>query len=206
MVSTDRIPAVPRLTRAESQTRNREQVLAAARDLFLRDGYRATSLAAVADAAGFSTGVVYSNFSGKPELALLVLQGIQAEHAETLRPVLDPTRSPAELADGLRAWAEDAIASGWPRFELEFALDTRTDPRMVAALVDRQRFAAGLVAATIRERLPEDVVAVLPLDAIADAVIDLIIGFAIRRLIDPEASLDRVESLLRGVLAIQAQP
>ncbi|MFI9386915.1 TetR/AcrR family transcriptional regulator [Kutzneria sp. NPDC052558] len=194
---------MPRLTRAETQTRNRDQVLAAARELFLRDGYRATSLAAVADAAGFSTGVVYSNFSGKPELALLVVQGIQAEHTASLRAVLDHTRTPGELARGLRDWAEDAFASGWPRFELEFALDTRADPRIVEAFVERQRYGAALVAEIIRERLPADLVAVLPLDSIADAVIDLLIGFAIRRLIDPAASLDRVESLLRATLAFE---
>ncbi len=195
---------MPRLTRAESQTRNREQLLRAARDLFLRDGYRATSLAAVADAAGFSTGVVYSNFTGKPELALLVLRGIQAEHTEALGPVLDPSGSPEELAAGLRAWAEDALASGWPRFELEFALDTRDDPRMVAAFVERQRYGAGLVATVIRDRFPASLVAALPVDAIADAVVDLLIGFAVRRLIDPDASLDQLEGLIRGVLSFPA--
>jgi AcrR family transcriptional regulator len=193
---------VPRLTRAESQTRNREQVLQAARDLFLRDGYRATSLAAVADAAGFSTGVVYSNFSGKPELALLVLQGIQAEHTEALGPVLDPSGPLEDLAAGLRAWAEDALASGWPRFELEFALDTRDDPRMVAAFVERQRYGAGLVSTVIRDRFPAPLVETLPVDAIADAIVDLLIGFAVRRLIDPDASLDQLEGLIRGVLTL----
>ncbi|MFC0438337.1 TetR/AcrR family transcriptional regulator [Kutzneria buriramensis] len=195
---------MPRLTRAESQTRNREQVLQAARDLFLREGYRATSLAAVADAAGFSTGVVYSNFTGKPELALLVLQGIQAEHTEALGPVLDPGRPPGELAAGLRAWAEVALASGWPRFELEFALDTRDDPRMVAAFVERQRYGAGLVSTVIRDRFPAELVEALPVDAIADAIVDLLIGFAVRRLIDPNASLDQLEGLIRGVLTFQA--
>jgi len=194
---------VPRLTRAESQTRNREQVLAAARELFLRDGYRATSLAAVADAAGFSTGVVYSNFSGKPELALLVVQGLQVEHADAVRIALDRARTPEALARGLREWAEAAFASGWPRFELEFALDTRADQQTVEFFVERQRYGANLVATIIRERLPAELTAVLPLDAIADAVIDLLIGFAIRRLVNPAASLDRVEHLLRATLALQ---
>jgi AcrR family transcriptional regulator len=203
MVSTGSIAAVPRLSRAESQTRNRVQVLKAARELFLRDGYRATSLAAVADAAGFSTGVVYSNFSGKPELALLVVQGLQAEHTEAVRAVADGTRTPEALARGLRDWAEAAFASGWPRFELEFALDTRTDPQTVEFFVERQRYGAGLVAAIIRERLPAELTAVLPLDAIADAVIDMLIGFAIRRLVDPAATLDRMETLLRATLAFQ---
>ena len=194
---------MPRLTRVETQNRNREQVLKAARELFLRVGYRAASLAAVADAAGFSTGVVYSNFTGKPELALLVLDVIQDEYLGSLKDVFDPTRPGEQVARALRDWAEKALDSGWPRFELEFALDTRTDPRMVAALVESQQEAARMVAAAIRDRLPAELVAVLPLDAIADGVVDLIIGFAIRRLIDPAASLDRLESLLRAALAFR---
>ncbi|MGW4485123.1 TetR/AcrR family transcriptional regulator [Amycolatopsis sp. NPDC004368] len=193
-----------RLSRAESQNRNREHVLQVARTLFLSGGYRATSLAAVADAAGFSTGVVYSNFSGKPELALQVLHGIQAEQAEALAPLLDHTQAPGELARGLREWAEQALASGWPRFELEFALDTRADPAMVAAIAERQRFAAHLVTRALRRHLPEDLQSVLPLTALADAVVDLMIGFAVRRLIDPDASLDQLETLLRAVLGFRS--
>jgi AcrR family transcriptional regulator len=194
---------VPRLTRAEAQSRNREQVLRAARQLFLRVGYHATTLAAVADAAGFSTGVVYSNFSGKPELALLVLRDIQAEQLGALHDVMAPAQDPSSLAQSLRGWAEEALDSGWPRLELEFALDARTSPAMVAALVDRQRAASDAVAAIIRDQLPELLADALPLPAIADAVIDLVIGFAIRRLINPAASFDGLERLLRDALALR---
>lgn len=195
---------MPRLTRAEAQSRNREQVLRTARQLFLRVGYHATTLAAVADAAGFSTGVVYSNFSGKPELALLVLQDIQAEQLGALHNVMAPAQDdPSLLAQALRGWAEEALDSGWPRLELEFALDARTNPSMVAALVDRQRAASDAVAAIIRGQLPEALADALPLPAIADAVIDLVIGFAIRRLINPAASFDGLERLLRDALALR---
>lgn len=192
------------MSRAEAQSRNREQVLRAARELFLRDGYNATSLATVADAAGFSTGVVYSNFTGKPELALLVLQDIQAEQLGALQSVMAPAQDPSRLAQALRGWAEEALDSGWPRLELEFALDARANPATVAALVARQRAASDVVAAIIRDQLPESLAEVLPLPAIADAVIDLVIGFAIRRLINPAASFDGLEGLLREALALRA--
>ena len=195
---------MPRLTRAEAQSRNREQVLRAARELFLRDGYHTTTLAAVADAAGFSTGVVYSNFTGKPQLALLVLRDIQAEQTGELQAAMASSQAPSHLAHALRRWAEEALDSGWPRLELEFALDVRANPAMVAALVDWQRAASNLVAALIRTQLPASLADALPLPAIADAVIDLVIGFAIRRLINPAASFDGLEQLLNEALALRA--
>jgi AcrR family transcriptional regulator len=53
----------------------RETVLNAARDLILRDGFAQTSVRAIASAAGLTTGAIYSNFSGKPEiLGILLLE------------------------------------------------------------------------------------------------------------------------------------
>lgn len=46
----------------------RTDVLAAATELFLAQGYQATTLDQVAERAGFTKGAVYSNFGGKPEL------------------------------------------------------------------------------------------------------------------------------------------
>ena len=193
--------AMPRLTRAESQTRNRELVLKAARELFLRDGYQATSLSAVADAAGFSTGVVYSNFSGKSELALLVVREIQAEQLAELRAAITRQLPVDELITRFRAWAERAADSGWPRLDLELALETRTDPEFVAAEAARQRSVVADVAEMLRTVLPGSLADSLPLEPIADALVNLAIGFAIRRLIDPKASLDRLEALARGFIS-----
>jgi AcrR family transcriptional regulator len=63
-----------RYTREESQARTRAQLLRAADRLFLRDGYVATSLAAIAEEAGLTKGAVYSNFESKEDLFLAVLQ------------------------------------------------------------------------------------------------------------------------------------
>lgn len=50
-----------------------ERVVAAATDLFLRDGYGATSLEAVAAAAGVSKRTLYARFSGKAALLQVVV-------------------------------------------------------------------------------------------------------------------------------------
>jgi AcrR family transcriptional regulator len=63
-----------RLSRTEAQRATRRDLLRAASRLFLRDGYVATSLANSADEAGVTKGAVYSNFAGKEELFLALLQ------------------------------------------------------------------------------------------------------------------------------------
>ena len=59
-----------RLTRAEQSERNRGLVLAAARRVFLARGYHGATLEQIADEAGFSKGVVYSQFESKADLFL----------------------------------------------------------------------------------------------------------------------------------------
>ena len=63
-----------RVTRAESKTRTRAELLHAANRLFLRDGFVAASLGAIAEEAGLTKGAVYSNFDSKEELFLELLE------------------------------------------------------------------------------------------------------------------------------------
>src|SRR6476659_10034510 len=79
-----------RLTRAEQGERNRGLVLAAARRVFVAKGYAGATLEAIAEEAGFSKGVVYSQFEGKADLFLALLEGrIDARAAENERTVAD---------------------------------------------------------------------------------------------------------------------
>jgi AcrR family transcriptional regulator len=68
-----------RFTRLESKARTRAELLRAANRLFLRDGYAATSLGAIAEEAGLTKGAVYSNFESKEDLFLVVLQQATAD-------------------------------------------------------------------------------------------------------------------------------
>ena len=63
-----------RLSRPEQVHRNRGLVLEAARRVFLERGYAGATLEAIAEEAGFSKGVVYSQFAGKPDLLLALLE------------------------------------------------------------------------------------------------------------------------------------
>ena len=189
------------LTRSETQRRNREHVLEVARRLFLRDGYAATSLAAVAEEAGISTGVVYSNFSGKSGLALAVLREIEAEQIERLTSGIAAAGNASDKLAVFDAWAEDALTSGWPRLELDFALDHRDDPELVLAEGRRHESLVRLIVAEIGPLLPESLRTPAVEHAVADAVMNLAIGSAVRRIIDPKATVSELLGVLRALVS-----
>lgn len=64
--------------RRERARDNRRAVVAAARELFERDGFRPTTLAAVADHAGVSVKGLYKSFGSKAELAKAVFDHVIA--------------------------------------------------------------------------------------------------------------------------------
>src|SRR5579859_2908331 len=63
-----------RLRRVEQTERNRGRVLAAAREAFMDRGYHGATLEQIAEAAGFSKGVVYSQFASKADLFFSLLE------------------------------------------------------------------------------------------------------------------------------------
>src|SRR4029450_12282546 len=94
-----------RLTRAEKSVQTRAQLMASARQLFLRRGFHAASLELVAEEAGFTIGAVYSRFGSKADLFLAILDEhidrIVAEVAQVAE-VDQPLGAHAELLAGRR--------------------------------------------------------------------------------------------------------
>src|SRR3954452_9089903 len=92
-----------RLTRAETQERNRAKVLSAARDEFIERGFRDAKIDTIAERAELTRGAVYSNFPGKRALYFAVLAEAAAEAPD---PGYVPTARTAggALADFARAW------------------------------------------------------------------------------------------------------
>jgi AcrR family transcriptional regulator len=98
-----------RLTREESKARTRADLLRAARRLFLRNGFVATSLADIAEEAGLTKGAVYSNFESKEDLFLALLAGDAARPyaaQEELAPSDTTVAKGADVMARATAWAE----------------------------------------------------------------------------------------------------
>lgn len=67
-------PASRRMSRAQRKEMTRELLLDAAIDVFAEKGYHGASLDDVAEAAGFTKGAVYSNFTRKSDLFRALLE------------------------------------------------------------------------------------------------------------------------------------
>lgn len=106
-------PRAQRLGREERREQTRAQLLDAAERVFAREGYRGASVVAIAEEAGYSHGAVYSNFKGKEDLFLvLVEERIDARLARVY-----------EAADG----------------ELSRGIEPREAARRFLAILDQER-------------------------------------------------------------------
>jgi AcrR family transcriptional regulator len=152
----------PRLTRVEQSQRNRGLVLAAARRAFLARGYHGASLEQIADEAGFSKGVVYSQFESKADLFLALLeQRIEERAEENARFVETLVAGDGCSADqGLRALAEhdarrEHADAEWGLLLTEFRVHAARDPELnlrYAGLHERTVAGVARVVATIYEQ------------------------------------------------------
>jgi len=129
-----------RLSRDERRAQTRERLLDAAVDVFNRLGYFGASLEAVADAAGYTKGAVYSNFTTKAELFRAVMersQGGRALAAETLLR----ERSLGEYIDLMGGLIADQAANeaSFDLLTIEFWLAAMRDPTLRAELADGYR-------------------------------------------------------------------
>jgi AcrR family transcriptional regulator len=100
--------------RQKQALRTRDAVLAAARRLFLSEGYGATTIASIAEAADVSVETIYKGFGGKPGL----VRAISAKDLEGSGPIPAERRS-----DELRTLERDpyTIIQGWGTFTTEVA-------------------------------------------------------------------------------------
>ena len=82
--------------RERRKQKDREDILAAAAQLFAENGFDATSMQAVAQQAGFSVGKLYTFFEGKKAIYEALLQRLLESLLETMDESDDPSLPPME--------------------------------------------------------------------------------------------------------------
>jgi AcrR family transcriptional regulator len=198
-----------RLTRAEKSAQTRAELMASARQLFLRHGFHACSLEMVAEEAGFTIGAVYSRFGSKANLFLAILDEridqLVAEVAQ-VAGLHQPIPEQAELLAGRRMALLEREREWFP-LVLEFWSHAARDERLrheFGACHERLvgAYADLIEADYARLGLP------LPLapEVLARAVVAIGNGVALERLTDParvpEGLLSTMAvAFLRGVTA-----
>ena len=129
MTSTplSRDPGPARGTRLPRQAR-RQQLLGAAQEVFVAQGYHAAAMDDIAERAGVSKPVLYQHFPGKHELYLALLD----EHADDLvakvREALASTTDNRQRVSASVAAYFDFVTGEGEAYRLVFESDLRNDP------------------------------------------------------------------------------
>jgi AcrR family transcriptional regulator len=95
----------------ERLAETRERILAAALELVAKGGYRAASIAAVADRAGVATGSVYRHFDSKAELFAEVFRRASGRELAVVREIArrDDVSPLGRLTAALETFARRAL-------------------------------------------------------------------------------------------------
>jgi AcrR family transcriptional regulator len=182
----------------------RDALVAAAATVFLRRGFPGASLREIASVAGLTTGAVYSNFDGKADLFLAVLEenidprlAVMYEAARTA----PQGRLGAAVGEQFTAYVEQQRR--WLTLLIEFWAQAARDPKLRPKFAERHAKLRRSIADVLAERAARlGLSLALPADQLAIVLIALTNGMAVERLADadgvPEDLYGQALDLLLG--------
>jgi AcrR family transcriptional regulator len=198
-------PSAPhgRLTREQSKANTRERLLAAARSAFADSGFHGASVEEIATRAGFSTGALYSNFDGKEDLFLVLMEREIGEHAKEIARAVAERPSVSERATGgARQWMtmierEPELLLLFMEFWAYGVRDAAVRPKVAERFAQVRRMLTQLIEDGAREFKLD---LALPAEQLAVAVDALADGIARQRLADPSAVPDELMGTVLSLL------
>ena len=197
-------PSRKRLSRDESRARTREAILAAAGQLFDDQGFAATSISDIADAAGYTTGAVYSNFAGKEDLFLAVMERQMTDEVAAIGAALSAEPTVAGRLEVVTRWYASQAGRGRRRTRAvaEIALLARNAEETRARLRAQRRQVHEAVAGLLRQQEVElGFTFRVPVPVLATALLAMLEGFALGSAIgddvDPAALVAALELVLQ---------
>jgi len=129
-----------RLTREQSRAVTRATLIAVGRAHFLRYGLGGAVAEKIAEDAGYSRGALYSNFDGKEELFLAVIQEEQARHLNVFRSILREESSAKGRLKKMRDTIADLITDrDWIVLRAEFEAESLRNERIRQSFIDVHR-------------------------------------------------------------------
>jgi AcrR family transcriptional regulator len=182
--------ATVRLNRTERKQQTRARILDAALRVFLRDGFHGASLDDIAEEAGYTKGAVYSNFDGKDDLFLALLD---VQFDRRFAEYAAAARKAESLEDALRANARIMAETArrhprWAAVLVEFWTHASRTPHLraeAAARHERVLDAVGDILADLGRRF--NIEWTLPPREAVRAAAAFARGMALERLLDPAA-------------------
>ncbi len=177
------------LRRAEQVERNRELVLASARRVFLDRGYAGATLEDIAEEAGFSKGVVYSQFGSKADLFLALLERRIAERADENERIAAGEAGAEGLREILRTASRNVVQEeGWSRVLVEFRAIAGRDPDLRGRYAEvHSRTVDKLAAVLVQLHDRAGLEPCVPRRAMAEFILAVDSGITLERLANPAA-------------------
>lgn len=150
-----RAPPTCRLTGVTSQrmprNERRAQLLNAAREVFVRQGYHSAAMDEIAERAGVSKPVLYQHFPGKLDLYLALLDDSCDVVVQAVRVALESTSDNKQrVAATMRAFYS-YVANAEGAFRLVFESDLTNEPLVKGRLDRVTTQCADLIAQVIEE-------------------------------------------------------
>jgi len=191
------------MTREQSRANTRERVLTAARSVFANRGFHGASVEEIASEAGFSTGALYSNFDGKEDLFLVLMEREIEEHAREIEEAVRSSATVAERATGgARVWMkmierEPDVLLLFTEFWAYGVRDADVRPLIAARFAQARAVLTDLIADGLREF---DLELTMPVQELAIAIDALADGVARQKLADPDAVPDELMGRILSLL------
>jgi AcrR family transcriptional regulator len=184
-----------RMTREQSKAATRERLLSAARRVVAARGFHGASVEEIASEAGYSTGALYSNFSGKEDLFLALMEHeISREVREIEAAVGRRATIPERARGGADQWM--AFVEREPELVLlfvEFWAYAVRDPEVRPQVARRLATVRETITRLITRAADEfDLELAIPAEQLAIAVDALADGIARQKLADPDAVPDEL--------------
>ncbi len=178
-----------RQPKGDKRDRTRAKLLEAARSLIREKGYEHTTLDAIAERAGMTTGAIYGNFKNRDELFLSLGQTYWAPIKPHVQPGSTFPEIMRALADATLAAIPDRSAAAVGRLTgLAYTL-THEELRAKVAEFTAQSYALGeqwLRSVTKEEDLP------MPAGQLVRVIHALTEGLVFQRLLTPELMPDEI--------------
>jgi len=175
--------------KGDKRERTRAKLLEAARSLIREKGYEHTTLDAIADRAGMTTGAIYGNFKNRDELFLALGQTYWPPIKPNVRPRATFPEIMRALADATLAAIPDRSAAAVGRLTgLAYTL-THEELRAKVTQFTAQSYAFGeqwLRSVTKEEDLP------MPPGQLVRVIHVLTEGLVFQRLLTPELMPDEI--------------
>lgn len=195
------------MTRGESKERTRGMLLDAAGEVFGRRGFNGASVEEVAEEAGFSKGAVYSNFGGKEDLFLALLDRRISRGAPEWKRIFGggtPLEGRVGEVEGVLLGGEEDRA--WTMLEMEFFLYAMRNEDARLKLAGRYRgIRAGISEAVGRHFEEAGAEPPMPVEELSWALLGMATGLDIQAYVDSEAVPEGLRATALGPLLNGAQ-